>query len=117
MQQTESQLRTLFNEIDINHDGKLDRHELSSACQRAGLAVSNAKLDRFFEKIDSNNDGSLSFREWASVFPICPILTYSEQHLTHMRTATNNILTAISSYLSPPMNQTSEKSYPIFRPP
>lgn len=72
VQQTESQLRTLFNEIDLNHDGKLDRQELSAACQRAGLAVSNAKLDRFFEKVDSNNDGSVSFREWASVPPAYP---------------------------------------------
>ncbi|KAE9966172.1 hypothetical protein BLS_009518 [Venturia inaequalis] len=72
VQQTESQLRTLFNEIDINHDGKLDRQELSAACQRAGLAVSNAKLDRFFEKVDSNNDGLVSFREWADFLLFIP---------------------------------------------
>lgn len=54
----------MFKTIDKDNNGKLDKAELRSAFTRAGLAVPNARLDRFFDDIDSNNDGSISFDEW-----------------------------------------------------
>ena len=61
---TESELQLLFDSIDRNHDGSLDKDEIASAFRQAGLTVSNAKLDSFFDKIDTNHDGHLSFEEW-----------------------------------------------------
>ena len=46
--ETEKELWTLFQSIDRDHDGNLDKSELSSAFERSGVAVSNARLDRFF---------------------------------------------------------------------
>lgn len=64
MSQTEAQLWGMFENIDRDHDGNLDKSELRAAFTRAGLAVPNARLDRFFDDVDSNNDGVISFDEW-----------------------------------------------------
>ena len=64
MKQTEKQLRTLFDSIDRNHDGSLDKSEIQAACRGAGLLVSNRKLDQFFDTVDVNNDGIVTFEEW-----------------------------------------------------
>jgi solute carrier family 25 (mitochondrial phosphate transporter), member 23/24/25/41 len=64
---TEEELRYMFEAIDSNHDGSLDRSELQRAFRKAGLTVSNAKLDQFFETVDTNHDGRVSFEEWRHV--------------------------------------------------
>ena len=62
--ETEKELWTLFQSIDRDHNGNLDKSELSQAFERAGVAVSNARLDRFFGYIDKNHDGKIDFPEW-----------------------------------------------------
>ena len=62
--ETEKELRLLFNSIDRDHNGKLDKSELEAAFSRAGLAVPRSKLDEFFAEVDSNHDGVISFDEW-----------------------------------------------------
>jgi solute carrier family 25 phosphate transporter 23/24/25/41 len=57
----------MFEAIDVNHDGGLDRNELQLAFRKAGLSVSNKKLDQFFDTVDTNNDGVVSFDEWRFV--------------------------------------------------
>ena len=64
VEQTEKELWQLFESIDRDHNGELDKDELKSAFRRAGLAISNAKLDRFFNEVDVNQDGVISFDEW-----------------------------------------------------
>ncbi len=64
VEHTEKELRQLFESIDHDHDGELDKDELKSAFRRAGLAISNAKLDHFFDEVDVNRDGVISFEEW-----------------------------------------------------
>jgi solute carrier family 25 (mitochondrial phosphate transporter), member 23/24/25/41 len=60
----ERELRQLFESIDRDHNGELDKGELKAAFRRAGLAISNAKLDQFFDEVDVNHDGVISFEEW-----------------------------------------------------
>lgn len=50
---------SLFNSIDRDHNGKLDKEELKAAFRRAGLAVPNSKLDQFFGEVDKNHDVKL----------------------------------------------------------
>lgn len=38
-----------------------------AAFVRAGLVISNSKLDRFFSEVDTNHDGVISFDEWRFV--------------------------------------------------
>lgn len=54
----------MFQNIDRDHNGNLDKGELQSAFTRAGLAVPGGRLDRFFDDVDANNDGVISFDEW-----------------------------------------------------
>ncbi|KAK4574468.1 hypothetical protein LTR86_001309 [Recurvomyces mirabilis] len=70
--ETERQLRTLFDSMDRDHNGKLDKNELASAFDRAGVLVSNARLDRFFTYIDKNHDGNIDFSEWRDFLLFIP---------------------------------------------
>lgn len=63
-EETEKELWQLFRSIDRDNSGRLDKSELSSAFERAGVAVSNARLDRFFEYIDKDRDGLIDYDEW-----------------------------------------------------
>jgi hypothetical protein len=108
MKQTEKELWSLFESIDRNHDGTLDRDELRAAFQSAGLAVSSAKLDRFFAKVDANHDGSVSYEEWRYAASVCNhCLKKSHFHFTlHSlcRNAFANTAIETSSYSYPPTN-------------
>lgn len=64
VEHAERELWQLFESIDRDQSGALDKNELRAAFSRAGLAVSNAKLDQFFEQVDTNHDGQISFDEW-----------------------------------------------------
>jgi solute carrier family 25 phosphate transporter 23/24/25/41 len=64
-------LWNLFESIDRDGNGKLDKDELMSAFKNAGLSVSETKMQRFMDEIDSNHDGCVDFAEWRFViFPI-----------------------------------------------
>jgi solute carrier family 25 (mitochondrial phosphate transporter), member 23/24/25/41 len=64
VEHAERELWQLFESIDRDHNGELDKDELRAAFSRAGLAISNAKLDQFFDEVDVNHDGVISFDEW-----------------------------------------------------
>ena len=65
--QTEKELWNLFQSIDRDHNGQLDKEELQAAFSRAGLRVPTSKLEQFFAKVDTNHDGVISFDEWRCV--------------------------------------------------
>ncbi|KAI9852335.1 MAG: hypothetical protein M1838_001040 [Thelocarpon superellum] len=71
--ETEKELRNLFNSIDRDHNGKLDKAELQMAFRRSGLAVPSSKLDRFFAEVDTNQDGVISFDEWRNFLLFMPV--------------------------------------------
>lgn len=62
--QTEQELWQLFQSIDRDHSGRLKKENLSTAFARAGVTVSDARLERFFDYIDKDHDGSIDFSEW-----------------------------------------------------
>ncbi|OCT45396.1 putative calcium-binding protein CML15 [Cladophialophora carrionii] len=64
VEHAENELWQLFESIDRDHSGALDKAELRAAFSRAGLTISNAKLDQFFDEVDTNHDGQISFEEW-----------------------------------------------------
>ncbi|KAK5134080.1 hypothetical protein LTR08_006970 [Meristemomyces frigidus] len=70
--QTEKQLLQLFQTIDRDRNGSLDRGELSLAFERQGVVVSNTRLDSFFSYIDKNRDGSIDFNEWRDFLLFMP---------------------------------------------
>ena len=64
VEHAEKELWQLFESIDRDNSGALDKDELRTAFQRAGLTISAAKLDQFFDEVDTNHDGEISFEEW-----------------------------------------------------
>ncbi|KAL0940596.1 calcium dependent mitochondrial carrier [Colletotrichum truncatum] len=72
VEQTEKQLMLLFQSIDKDNDGRLDKTELQEAFRRAGLVVPMRKLSAFFGDIDMNNDGYISFEEWRDFLLFMP---------------------------------------------
>ncbi|TVY23412.1 Calcium-binding mitochondrial carrier [Lachnellula hyalina] len=53
---TERELLSLFESIDKDHNGKIDKDELKAAFKKAGLVVPNSKLNKFFSEVDQNKD-------------------------------------------------------------
>ncbi|KAF3482222.1 uncharacterized protein GIQ15_04981 [Arthroderma uncinatum] len=72
VQQAEQQLWQLFQAIDHDRNGHLDKTELKDAFSRAGMSVPNSKLDQFFEDVDTNRDGVISFDEWRDFLLFLP---------------------------------------------
>lgn len=66
---TESGLWMLFQNIDRNNNGEIDKNELKTAFAKSGLTVSSAKLDDFFRDVDTNKDGVISYQEWRWATP------------------------------------------------
>lgn len=67
IEHAERELYQLFESIDRDHNGSLDKDELRQAFARSGIVVSKAKLDQFFDEMDTDHDGEISFEEWRSV--------------------------------------------------
>ena len=64
IEHAERELLQLFDSIDRDHNGSLDKDELQQAFARSGVVVSRAKIDHFFDEIETNHDGEISFEEW-----------------------------------------------------
>ncbi len=64
VEHAERELWQLFESIDKDNSGALDKGELRAAFSRAGVTISSAKLDQFFDEVDVNHDGEISFDEW-----------------------------------------------------
>ena len=53
-------VESIFREIDLDGDGKLDRHEVTILFQRRGSEVQ----DGLWEKEDKNGDGFIELHEF-----------------------------------------------------
>ncbi|EEP75521.1 conserved hypothetical protein [Uncinocarpus reesii 1704] len=105
VEHAERELWQLFESIDRDHDGHVDKEELKSAFARAGLTVRKSKLDQFFSEMDTNNDGVISFEEWRDFLLFLPA---NPTHSSNMR--------AILSYYSATGNLNPEGDVHINEP-
>jgi solute carrier family 25 (mitochondrial phosphate transporter), member 23/24/25/41 len=67
VEHTENELYSLFQSMDRDHNGKLDKGELKEAFRKAGLVVPNSKLNQFFAEVDENHDVRDSSRSSLSI--------------------------------------------------
>jgi Ca2+-binding EF-hand superfamily protein len=62
----------VFEEMDVDHDGRIDRDEFKEACARLGrkgktkIKLSAAELERVFVEIDDDGGGFIRFSELCS---------------------------------------------------
>ncbi|OJJ51160.1 hypothetical protein ASPZODRAFT_148493 [Penicilliopsis zonata CBS 506.65] len=89
---TETGLWQMFQKIDRNHNGEIDKAELKAAFAKSGVIVSNSKLDAFFEEVDTNKDGVISFEEWRDFLLFLPAeSSYDLRAVLSYYTATGNL--------------------------
>ncbi|KAI0997677.1 Calcium-binding mitochondrial carrier [Podosphaera aphanis] len=72
IENAEKRLLMLFQSIDRDNNGKLDKKEIKTASDKAGLDIPNSTLDQFFAKVDRNGDGLIDFAEWRDFLLFIP---------------------------------------------
>ncbi|EFE33964.1 uncharacterized protein ARB_07428 [Trichophyton benhamiae CBS 112371] len=100
----ENQLWRLFQAIDHDKNGHLDKQELKDAFSNAGLTVPSSKLDQFFADVDTNRDGVISFDEWRYAFSYTPSFIHCHHY------AANTPEETFSSFSPTPIT-----SVPLYR--
>jgi hypothetical protein len=60
----EKDMTELFDKIDVDHGGSIDKNELKQALLDAGVNPSKFGLDLMFKAVDKDGDGSISKEEW-----------------------------------------------------
>ncbi|KAJ5945608.1 hypothetical protein N7454_002447 [Penicillium verhagenii] len=68
----------MFQTIDHDHNGEIDKIELRNAFAESGVTVSSSKLDEFFAEVDKNNDGVISYTEWRDFLLFLPLHSPSD---------------------------------------
>ncbi|EER38457.1 mitochondrial carrier protein [Histoplasma capsulatum var. duboisii H88] len=72
VERAEKELWRLFESIDHDRNGHLDKEELRTAFANAGLTIPKKKLDEFFINVDTNKDGVITFDEWRDFLLFLP---------------------------------------------
>ncbi|KAJ5246389.1 hypothetical protein N7468_001372 [Penicillium chermesinum] len=89
---TESGLWQMFQRIDRDQNGEIDKAELRNAFAQSGVTVSSAKLDQFFAQVDKNHDGVISYTEWRDFLLFLSLHSSSDLHaVLSYYTATGNL--------------------------
>ncbi|XP_018428791.1 PREDICTED: ninein-like protein [Nanorana parkeri] len=79
---TENQVRDIWEELGIGHNGYLNRQELATVCKNIGLEdLSKEELEDLFNKLDRDADGRVSFQEFQlGLFSHTPIASTPLKH-------------------------------------
>ncbi|PLB34276.1 calcium-binding mitochondrial carrier protein [Aspergillus candidus] len=88
---TEYGLSQLFQNIDRNRNGEIDKNELKSAFSNSEVTVSSAKLEAFFSDVDTNKDGVISYEEWRDFLLFLPAYSSNLHAILSYYTATGNL--------------------------
>eukprot|EP00494_Astrolonche_serrata_P002308 UN02314 len=70
----EGQLKSVFNKIDIDNDGKISTKELTTLMIALGENISENEIKAMVKEIDDNNDGNIDFKEF------CSLMSQSTMH-------------------------------------
>jgi Ca2+-binding EF-hand superfamily protein len=60
-------IRRIFDDIDINNDGSLDRHEFLAALEQLGVYLSRKVFDRLMRLIDVDGSGTVDYDEFIAL--------------------------------------------------
>ena len=63
----DTKLRAIFDKIDLDRGGTIDRTELRAALSRAGKSLSDEQIEVMMKTADTDQNGEVSFEEFADV--------------------------------------------------
>lgn len=63
-----SEIRHLFNEVDVDHSGFIDKREVNILLGKLGLKVDSKQIDEGFNKIDKDHSGKIEYEEFYDWF-------------------------------------------------
>jgi ankyrin repeat protein/Ca2+-binding EF-hand superfamily protein len=74
-------LKKQFNEIDFDHSGQIDAHELRTALKKLGITMDDAQLRTLLAEGDQSDDAELDFEEFIAFIKR---FESSQKELSHM---------------------------------
>ncbi|XP_044148507.1 ninein-like protein isoform X3 [Bufo gargarizans] len=103
---TENQVRDIWEQLGVGHNGYLNRQELATVCKNIGLEdLCDEELEDLFNKLDRDGDGRVSFQEFeVGLFSHAPVPSAStplkKRHALYQQVEENSHNTASQSLLS-----------------
>mmetsp|Transcript_8536 Transcript_8536/g.12591 ORF Transcript_8536/g.12591 Transcript_8536/m.12591 type:complete len:150 (-) Transcript_8536:19-468(-) len=61
------ELKEIFNLVDTDGSGEIDKHELGSLLNTLGIHPSKEELDSMMEEVDADGSGEIDFGEFCAV--------------------------------------------------
>ncbi|CAM8898560.1 unnamed protein product [Rhodiola kirilowii] len=72
MDDKELELYSIFQGIDVEHNGSISPEELLDALNRAGVEIDDNELAHFVDRVDKDNNGVITFEEWRDFLFLYP---------------------------------------------
>uniref|UniRef100_A0A7N1A4A6 EF-hand domain-containing protein n=1 Tax=Kalanchoe fedtschenkoi TaxID=63787 RepID=A0A7N1A4A6_KALFE len=72
MDDKELELYSIFQAIDVEHNGSIQPEELLDALNRAGIEIKDDELANFVDRVDKDNNGVITFEEWRDFLFLYP---------------------------------------------
>jgi Ca2+-binding EF-hand superfamily protein len=63
----DSKLRELFDKIDLDRGGTIDRHELHTALAASGKQLTDAQMEAMMKAADEDGSGDIDFQEFSDI--------------------------------------------------
>ncbi len=63
----EKEMIELFNKLDVDNSGFIDKEELEKALTEAGMALNSFQLTFMMNSADENEDGQISKDDWIAI--------------------------------------------------
>lgn len=85
--ETDRKMQILFQDLDLDKNGIIDREEIKRGFENLGIFLSDAQTDKLLENIDRNNSLQIDWKEWRDFFRFAPH-DRIEEALRYWRTET-----------------------------
>jgi calmodulin len=66
-QDTYTRARAVFDRLDVDHNGVIDKKEFQEAAAKLGIRLTDADVGTLFDEFDKNGDGVIQFEEFMTI--------------------------------------------------